>query len=111
MKIPHSEATMWLDLGRGYDEYKRYLVLHEFGHVLGLGHEHQSPNARYFIDEKKAIDELTRQYKKALENTYRGKKLDVMAKEEAEKKFHHDYAQRSGGEATEYDPYSIMHYW
>ena len=34
-----------------------------------------------------------------------------MAKEEAEKTFHRDYAQRSGGEATEYDPYSIMHYW
>ena len=57
------------------------------------------------------MDELTRQYKKALENTYRGERLDVMAQEEAEKKFHRDYAQRSGGEAMEYDPYSIMHYW
>ena len=64
MNTPHREPTTWLDLGRGHDEYKRYLVLHEFGHVLGLGHEHQSPNARYFIDEKKAIDELTRQYRK-----------------------------------------------
>ena len=111
MKTRHSEATTWLDLGRGYDDYKRHLVLHEFGHVLGLGHEHQSPKACYFIDEKKAIDELAGQYKKALQNTYRGKMLDAMAKEEAEKKFLHDYAQRSGGEATEYDPHSIMHYW
>lgn len=62
MKTRHSEATTWLDLGRGHDDYKRHLVLHEFGHVLGLGHEHQSPKAWYFIDEKKAIDELAKQY-------------------------------------------------
>lgn len=70
MKTRHSEATTWLDLGRGHDDYKRHLVLHEFGHMLGLGHEHQSPKAWYFIDEKKAIDELAKPYKKALKNTY-----------------------------------------
>ena len=34
-----------------------------------------------------------------------------MAKEETKKKFQQDYAQRCGGEAMEYDPHSIMHYW
>lgn len=107
----HTEPTTWLDLGGDDDDYKRHLVLHEFGHVLGLGHEHQSPKAADFIDEKEAINELTGLYKEALQNTYRGKESDKKAKEEAEKKFRQDYAQRSGGEATEYDPYSIMHYW
>ena len=34
---------MWLDLHTGGvgDDYKKYIVIHEFGHTLGLGHEHQ----------------------------------------------------------------------
>ena len=34
---------MWLDLHTGGvgDDYKKHIVIHEFGHALGLGHEHQ----------------------------------------------------------------------
>lgn len=102
---------MYLDLSRGYDKYKRYVVLHEFGHALGLDHEHQSPEALDLIDKKKAVDGLTEKYREALKHKYHGKELEDMAKKEAAKKFQQDYAQRSGGEATEYDPYSIMHCW
>ena len=121
-QIALNKATMHLDLGRGYDDYKRHLVLHEFGHVLGLGHEHQSPNAPGFIDESKAIQQLTDNYKKALKN-YKafkdqlkkkyGRQMrdEEMALKEAKQKFEQDYGQKSGGESTEYDPHSIMHYW
>ena len=98
------EATLHLDLGPGDGDYKQHVVMHEFGHVLGLGHEHQSPNAG-FIDKGVAIQELTEGYKKAHHNM-----RDDEAKAHAESKFKQDYQQGSGGEATEYDPFSIMHY-
>lgn len=44
--IPEPQATMnygWLDDDAEESELRR-VVLHEFGHALGLIHEHQSPN-------------------------------------------------------------------
>src|SRR5207249_3606728 len=50
-KVPSGEATMNLDFsdaagtGRQAKQRRRALILHEFGHVLGLEHEHRSPKA------------------------------------------------------------------
>lgn len=47
--VPRNEATMnfgWLNLDVDPKEYKR-VVLHEFGHALGLIHEHQSPAIKF----------------------------------------------------------------
>jgi len=44
--VPNNEATMnfgWLDPGIS-DSKARQVILHEFGHALGLIHEHQNPN-------------------------------------------------------------------
>ncbi len=44
-KVPQSRATMnygWID-ANSPEETLRSVVLHEFGHALGLIHEHQSP--------------------------------------------------------------------
>ena len=113
---------MHLDLGNGHDDFKRYLVLHEFGHVLGLGHEHQSPRAPDFIDGEVVIKELTEKYKEALkkegfkENLKKYCHLSEMSDEEmadkmAKEKFQQDFGQQHEGEASQYDPDSIMHYW
>lgn len=43
--IPRPRPTMafgWIDAGSGADEVRR-VVLHEFGHMLGLGHEQAHP--------------------------------------------------------------------
>jgi hypothetical protein len=47
MTVPRTRATMnygWLDPGTSLREYQR-VVRHEFGHALGMIHEHQNPAA------------------------------------------------------------------
>ena len=46
--VPSSQPTMnygWLEPGTGVREYQR-VVRHEFGHALGMIHEHQNPAAQ-----------------------------------------------------------------
>jgi serralysin len=65
LSIPKDEATMnygWLTPDSSDEDYSR-VVLHEFGHALGMIHEHQHPEAgipwnrdavyRYYMDEMK----------------------------------------------------------
>ena len=49
------EETFWLDLSPQHDGYREYLVVHEFGHVLGLGHEHQMDHIAGALDKKATI--------------------------------------------------------
>ena len=83
---------MWLDLSGKDDNYNEYLVVHEFGHALGLGHEHQRSDFRAcvipFLDETKMHESLGGRYN----DWDTDGKLDVRS-------------------ATEYDPESVMHYW
>ena len=93
---------MVLNLGVGEDYYKKHLVRHEFGHVLGLGHEQQSKNApKGLIIKQKVIDWLMEQ---------------GVTEEQAKGKYDTDYkkpppTQYSDEVATKLDPISIMQYW
>ncbi len=50
-KVKKMKPTMMLDLDRSF---KRYLVIHQFGHALGLEHEHQRTD--FWDGIKKHID-------------------------------------------------------
>ena len=88
-------ATMFLSLS-GSDSYNDHLVMHEFGHALGLGHEHQ--RAVFWNNIKKFL------------------KLDVVEKffKDHNLNFQTDGASLGdipGFRSKTYDPDSIMHYW
>lgn len=60
-RIPATEPTMnfgWLDDASG-DEDVRSVVLHEFGHALGLIHEHQNPRDRIRWNRDAVISDLS----------------------------------------------------
>ncbi|MHC8315915.1 M12 family metallopeptidase [Pseudomonas sp. LB3P31] len=56
-----SEATMWLGINKTEANYEA-IVIHEFGHALGLLHEHQHPDADIPWDKEKAYEALERNH-------------------------------------------------
>jgi hypothetical protein len=62
-RVPKSQPTMnfgWLTVATDPDEARR-VVLHEFGHALGLIHEHQNPKQNPIEWNRQAvIDDLAR---------------------------------------------------
>lgn len=76
---------MYLNLSSGGNALKKHVVIHEFGHALGLIHEHQRPNI--WVKIQKYIDPA---------------KIDG---DEI------DWKTEDGiGPFTDYDAKSIMHY-
>jgi serralysin len=60
-KVPTNKATMnygWISADSS-EETLRSVVLHEFGHALGLIHEHQNPLAGFAWNEDAVIAELS----------------------------------------------------
>lgn len=85
------QATMnlgWVD---------RAVILHEFGHMIGLGHEHQNPDGGILWNEQVVIDNLSQPPNEWSEATTRFNVLDKYS--------------RDNIHGTEFDPDSIMLYF
>ncbi len=76
------------------DRHKEHLVMHEFGHALGLGHEHQR---KVFGNVLKFFHDY------ALKNYFKGQYSRDVATAYPDDDDHET--------CSEYDPDSIMHYW
>lgn len=96
------DTTMVLNLSveDSHFHYQKHVVIHEFGHALGLGHENQMSHIASELDESATI--------KWLQTTCK------MSEKEATKKFQADYKQYAGkqipGGSLGFDPGSIMCY-
>ena len=93
-KIKPYKATMNLGNIDENENDDEGTIKHEFGHVLGLCHEHQHPDAKI----KWNLNELYKYYRKCGWN-----------KEKVDINIVHRYTHNQVTE-TDYDPKSIMHY-
>lgn len=124
LKIPQNEATMnlgWLDNDDDYDviEYKNtgVVIMHEFGHAMGMIHEHQNPKENPIVwNEDVVYRELKRTngWDKEQINTnmfqkYGSYNLCEQAKKDKSPSAA-DYCKGQLVNGSVYDPKSVMHY-
>lgn len=91
--MPMDEPTMHIDLVQTADLLNQ-AIRHEFGHALGLVHEHQHPDHRVKWDKKKLHAET--------------KKLGVNEEDAANNIL--KVLDRDATTHSSYDPKSVMHY-
>jgi len=91
--VDPDKPTMTLGLEKGNTDYNKHTTIHEFGHALGLEHEHQ--RSMFWEIAKKFID------------------IGAMKKKLSDIVMQRDYLQvkQCGTGSRDYDPDSIMHYW
>ncbi len=100
-KVKKDNPTMMLDLKNYTRDFRKYLVVHQFGHALGLEHEHQRLDFWNVIGKHIDIDKMEKDHSTGNYSTEVAFKrdwlpLNMPTHRETECK---------------YDPQSIMHWW
>ena len=90
-----TKPTMNLALNGLDPDFQKFLVIHEFGHALGLEHEHQ--RSEFWKVLSKFVDVTRMKFDSRLKSVY----FDVDM----------DFVRRGDQLSSEYDPDSVMHYW
>ena len=103
----NNQATMHLST-----DYDRHVILHEFGHILGLNHEHLSPQfAEYFEwtpSEEGIYNDIRRAYRGYKDPDPNESEADRIA---IEKRIDHNILQvRPADPRSKFDPKSVMTY-
>ena len=96
-----NDPTMMLDMKNFDRDFQKYLVIHQFGHALGLEHEHQRMD--FWSGIEKHIDEKKMEKDPSIGNyspteTFKRDWLKLGRRTHRESK-------------CSYDPQSIMHWW
>ena len=92
--VDKTKPTMNLVLNGLDPDFQKYLVIHEFGHSLGLEHEHQRSDFWSVLKDFVDLDKMK------ADPQLRTVNLDVDM-----------FVKQDGGESSPYDPDSVMHYW
>jgi hypothetical protein len=107
LNIPKSQPTMnlgWLDTKTNWDFSQAAgtgaVVLHEFGHLLGMIHEHSRSDVSFTWNKKKVYERIGK------EDNWSSEEINEQIFEPIEKGLGEN--QFNG---SQYDPKSIMHYW
>lgn len=123
LKVPSPEPTMnlgWLDDDVQYDAepYKNtgQVVLHEFGHAMGMVHEHQNPKGEPIVWNKDVIYQTLQQTngwdKETTDHNMFKKYGDAeKCKAATTQQEKDDYCVGELVNGSEYDVTSIMHYF
>ena len=87
-----------------FDNYRKHTVVHEFGHALGLDHEHQMKRIASELDKEKVLEYLKDQCHL--------KDADAKAKyeEDFKKISWWRCIRKSPSKGAEFDPQSVMCY-
>ncbi len=91
-----NEASMHLADLKGPKAINRFIILHEFGHALGLEHEHQHIKRNFTFDKEKTKE----YYKKTYGFSEKETEMFILSTTEQGKNTYF----------STYDPNSIMHY-
>ncbi len=104
---PHDKPTMVLNLYGMTKADQRSMVIHEFGHVLGLDHEHQRSD---FWDVLESRDEKG-QYRFIIGKSRMKSGDGGRCQRACDAVFRAQLDAPSGRKESCYDSDSIMHYW